>query len=73
MIEINNNKFYTGGSNIFAGINSQYSLHEYNNSHNDVLDFVDYNYNCFGINKLSPYFYLEQYEFKPLHNKIERH
>jgi hypothetical protein len=73
-VAYNNTQFLTGASNISIGINKPYNLSQYN-EHNELINFFDYNYNI-GIDnniKLSTNFYIEQYEFKPIHNKIDRH
>ena len=70
----NNDKMYTGSANIFMGINKPYNLCQYN-EHNELINLFDHNYNI-GIQnniKLSPNFYIEQYEFKPVHNEIDKY
>lgn len=73
-VKNNNNKMYTGSINIFMGINKPYNLCQYNED-SELINLFDYNYNISGANniKLSPNFYIEQYEFKPVYNKIDRY
>lgn len=70
-VKDNNMKMYTGACNIFIGINKPHNFCKYN----ELCHFIDYNYNISIANniKLSPNFYIEQYEFRPVHNKIDRY